>query len=94
MPSPEGHSGPPEVKSKFSHEILKLKTFSNTTLSIADFSYSWNIIIILIITLIISNRGRMWVGSRGDQILIAQLHLIKAGLVTVVLCKSQIFKGY
>lgn len=49
-------------------------------------TYSWDIIIILIITFIICNTGRMWVRSSYDKVVIAQLNFVKAREVTVVFC--------
>ena len=54
-----------------------------------DVTYSWDIVIILIITLIICNRWGVWVRPRCDQVLIAQLHFVVAGQVTVVLCTKR-----
>lgn len=49
-------------------------------------THSWDIVIIIIITLIICNRRRMRVRSRSDQILITQLDFVMARQITVVFC--------
>lgn len=52
-------------------------------------THSWDIIIILIITLVICDRRRMCVRPRGDQVLVAQLDFVMARQVTVVLCTNR-----
>lgn len=52
-------------------------------------THSWYIIIVLIVTLIIRNRRGVRVRPRGDQVLIAQLHFVMTGQITVVFCKSR-----
>lgn len=49
-------------------------------------AHSWDIIVVLVVTLIICDRRRMWVRARGDQVLVAQLNFVMARQVTVVLC--------
>lgn len=47
-------------------------------------SYLWDVIVIIVITFIISNGRRVRIGARGDEILIAELHFIMTGGVTIV----------
>lgn len=49
-------------------------------------THSGDIIVILIITFIIGDAGRMRVRPGGDQVVIAQLNLVMAREVTVVFC--------
>lgn len=66
-----------------------LETTINIVSSEEIETHSWYIIIILIVTLIISNRRRVWVRTRSDQVLIAQLHFVMTGEITVVFCKNR-----
>lgn len=49
--------------------------------------HSWHIIVVLIITLIISDRWRMGIRAWGHKILIAQLKFVVAGSITIIFWK-------
>lgn len=51
-------------------------------------SHLWDVIIIVVITLIICNGRRVRVWARGDEILIAELYFVMTGSVTVIFCNK------
>ena len=51
-------------------------------------SYLWDVIVVIVITFVICNGGWVGVWPRGDEILIAELHFIMTGSITIIFCNK------